>query len=148
MKISDLNLKSFVKNEKIIEQKFEYAGTKGIAQLLGYHIIFFSKISNINNIVTIYFYEIENEELVSISNSILDLIDIKVRFGDNYDRIKNLYGTANSIDTIYEDIDRYNYIIRSDLFISFGLKNNIIYSMEIVNDEEMIENIIRDRNIQ
>lgn len=41
-KIKRLKLKDFVTID-ICEQKFEYAGVKGIADLLGWQIIFFCK---------------------------------------------------------------------------------------------------------
>lgn len=40
LKINNLKLKNIVKNYEIEEHEFEYAGTNGIAELLGWQIVF------------------------------------------------------------------------------------------------------------
>lgn len=40
LKINKLRLQNIVKNYEIEEHEFEYAGTDGIAELLGWQIIF------------------------------------------------------------------------------------------------------------
>lgn len=54
-------------------------------------------------------------------------------------------GIAEFTDSLYEDIIRYNYVISSDLFIAFGVKDNILSCLEIVADEKIIEEIISVR---
>lgn len=138
MKIDKLKLKDIVKNYEIVEQEFEYAGISGIAELLGWQIMFFRK-KNLSNTIALSFNEIEIVELINIANFILKTIELDIRFGDNIEKIKNIYGTANFIDNVYEDMIRYNYIIASDLFIAFGIKNDKLSYLEIITDEELIE---------
>ena len=68
MKINNLKLKNIVKNYEIEEHEFEYAGTNGIAELLGWQIVFFRKNENLNDTIAIAFNEITSTELINISN--------------------------------------------------------------------------------
>ncbi len=145
MKINKLKLRDVVKNYEITEQEFEYAGTNGIAELLGWQIVFFRKKDDPVNTVALSFNEIDNIELINIANSILALIDVDVRFGDNIEVINRLYGVADFTDNLYEDMIRYNYIISPQLLMVFGLKNNELSSLEIVADENIIKQIISVR---
>lgn len=43
LKINKLKLRDIVKSCEIKKQEFEYAGTSGIVELLGWQIIFFTK---------------------------------------------------------------------------------------------------------
>lgn len=126
LKINRLKLRDIVNRYEIREQEFEYAGINGIAELLGWQIIFFCKNNDLSNTVVISFTEIDNIELINIANSILNFIDMDIRFGDCAEVINSIYGIADFIDSLYEDIIRYNYIISPDLFITFGLRNNIL----------------------
>ena len=65
---------------------------------------------------------------------------------DNVDVIKQIYGIADFTDSLYGEIIRYNYIISADLFIAFGLEDNILTSLEIITDENMIREIVSVRN--
>lgn len=145
MKINNLKLKNILKNYEIEEREFEYAGTNGIAELLGWQIIFFRKNENLNDTIAIAFNEITNTELINISNSILNIMKMDIRFGDNLDIINHFYGNADFIDSIYEDTLRYNYIISPDLYIVFDLTNNTLSGLEIITDENLINEIVNAR---
>ncbi len=145
MKINNLKLKNIVKNYEIEEHEFEYAETNGIAELLGWQIVFFRKNENLNDTIAIAFDEITSTELINISNSILNIMKIDIRFGDNLDIINHFYGNADFIDSIYEDTLRYNYIISPDLYIVFGLTNNTLSGLEIITDENLINEIVNAR---
>lgn len=145
MTIYKLKLRDIVKNYEITEQEFEYAGTKGIAELLGWQIVSFSKKDDPANTVAISFNQIDNSELIDIANSILEFIDVDVRFGDNIEVINRLYGVADFTDELYEDMIRYNYIISPQLLMVFGLKSNELSSLELVADENIIKQIISVR---
>ncbi len=145
MKINNLKLKNIVKNYEIEEHEFEYAGTNGIAELLGWQIVFFRKNENLNDTIAIAFNEITSTELINISNSILNIMKMDIRFGDNLDIINHFYGNADFIDSIYEDTLRYNYIISPDLYIVFDLTNNTLSGLEIITDENLINEIVNAR---
>ncbi len=147
MKINNLKLKNIVKNYEIEEHEFEYAGTNGIAELLGWQIVFFRKNENLNDTIAIAFNEITSTELINISNSILNIMKIDIRFGDNLDIINHFYGNADFIDSIYEDTLRYNYIISPDLYIVFDLTNNTLSGLEIITDENLINEIVNARKL-
>ncbi len=145
LKINNLKLKNIVKNYEIEEHEFEYAGTNGIAELLGWQIVFFRKNENLNDTIAIAFNEITSTELINISNSILNIMKMDIRFGDNLDIINHFYGNADFIDSIYEDTLRYNYIISPDLYIVFDLTNNTLSGLEIITDENLINEIVNAR---
>ena len=145
MKIQKSRLKDIVKNYEIVEQDFEYAGTKGIAELLAYQVIFFRKEDDLDNIVAISIDEIEDARLFHTANVILKAIDMNIRLGDNIETINGIYGKADFTDSIIENMIRYHYIISPDLFLSFGLRNNVLSSLEIVTDKNMIEEIVSVR---
>ena len=145
LKINNLKLKNIVKNYEIEEHEFEYAGTNGIAELLGWQIVFFRKNENLNDTIAIAFNEITSTELINISNSILNIMQMDIRFGDNLDIINHFYGNADFIDSIYEDTLRYNYIISPDLYIVFDLTNNTLSGLEIITDENLINEIVNAR---
>lgn len=146
MKINELKLRDVVKNYEITEQEFEYAGTNGIAELLGWQIVSFRKKNDPFNTVALSFNEIDNIELINIANSILAFIDLDVRFGDNIEIINRLYGVADFTDNLYDNLIRYNYIISPQALVVFGLKNNELSSLELVVDENMIKQIISVRS--
>lgn len=145
MKINKLKLRDIVKNYNIKEQKFEYAGINGIAELLGWQIIFFHPENNLDNTVVFSFNEIDNMEMINIANQILKFMDMNVRFGDNMEKISHLYGVADFIDSLYEDITRYNYIVSQELFMAFGLKDSILSYLEIIIDKNIIDEVISVR---
>ena len=43
LKINNLRLKEIMKEYDVTEQEFEYSGVEGVAELLGWQIVFFQK---------------------------------------------------------------------------------------------------------
>lgn len=145
MKINKLKLREIVSTYEIMEQEFEYAGINGIAELLGWQIIFFRKKEDPINTVAILFNEIVDIEIINIANSILEFIDVDIRFGDNIQQINNVYGIADFTDYIYDDMIRCNYIISPELLMVFGFEKNKLSYLEIAVDEIMINQILSIR---
>lgn len=141
MNIGELRLKDILTDYKIEEREFEYADVKGVAELFGWQIIFFRKQADLLNTIALSFSEIEDENLISLANSILEHIDIDVMFGDNLSKIIKIYGEANSFDHIYENMTRYNYLIEPSLFIVFGIKEDKMVYLEIITDKAMIDDV-------
>lgn len=141
-----IKLRDIISNYEIKEQEFEYAGVEGVAELLGWQIIAFYKMDDLLNSVALAFEQITSSELINISNLILECIDFEIRFSDGKEEIEQYYGKANFIDDIYEDILKYNYILSSNYFISFGLKDNKLISLEIIMDEDIIKEVVDSRN--
>ena len=141
MNIGELRLKDILTDYKIEEREFEYADVKGVAELFGWQIIFFRKQADLSSTIVISFSEIEDDNLISLANSILEHVDIDVRFGDNLSKIKKIYGEANSFDNIFENMTRYNYLIDPSLFIVFGIKEDKMVYLEIFTDEVMIDDV-------
>lgn len=141
MNIGKLRLKDILPDYKIEEREFEYADVKGVAELFGYQIIFFRKQSDLSNTIVLSFNELEDDNLISLANSILEHVDIDVRFGDSLSKIKKIYGEADSFDHVYENMTRYNYLIDSDLFIVFGIQEDKMVYLEIFTDKAMIDDV-------
>lgn len=53
------------------------------------------------------------------------------------------YWREKEWQAIYEDVTRYHYIISPNLFLSFGLKDNRLSSLEIITDKNIIKERIR-----
>lgn len=147
MNIGKLRLKDILTDYKIEEREFEYADVKGVAELFGWQIIFFRKQTDLLNTIVLSFSELENDNLISLANSILEHVDIDVRFGDNLSKIKKIYGEADSFDNIYENITRYNYLIDPSLFIVFGIEEDKMVYLEIITDKVMINDVFNFRKM-
>lgn len=147
MRINEFRLRDAVTDYEIKEQEIEYAGVMGIAELLGWQIICFRPLNDLVNTVVISFDEIDSDEFIDIANRVLKIIDVNIKFGDNIDIINNVYGIADFTDSLYEDVVRYNYMITSNLFMAFGLKDKALWSLEIITDEKMIKEIISVRKM-
>lgn len=145
MNIGELRLKDILTDYKIEEREFEYADVKGVAELFGWQIIFFRKQADLLNTIVLSFEEIEDDNLISLANSILEHVDIDIRFGDNLSKIKKIYGEANSFDNIYENMTRYNFLIDPSLFIVFGIKEGKMVYLEIFTDKVMIDDVFNFR---
>ena len=119
-----------------------------VRYIRGYELI--SSDSEAANIVAICFYQIDSRELMNISNAIIEFIDVDVRFGDSIEVINHLYGDADFTDVLYEDMIRYNYIISPQLLMVFGLKNDKLSYLDIVNDENKARTVLplSDRKAQ
>lgn len=147
MNIYKLKISDILGEKNIYKQQFEYAGVEGIAQIYGWQILSFARKNNLDKTVAILLNELDNKEIIDIANTILRFTNIKVTIGDNLNMIKRKYGKEYFIDIIYETIIRYNYLLLPDIFIAFGFMKNILCSVEIVNDKEIIENIVIYRKI-
>lgn len=147
MNIGELRLKDILTDYKIEEREFEYADVKGVAELFGWQIIFFRKQADLLNTIALSFSEIEDENLISLANSILEHVDIDVMFGDSLSKIIKIYGEANSFDHIYENMTRYNYLIEPSLFIVFGIKEDKMVYLEIITDKAMIDDVFNLREM-
>ncbi len=66
--------------------------------------LYFFKRNDLDNTSVMCFNEIDTTELINTANSILEFIDMGIRFGDNIDTINGAYGNADFIDSLYEDI--------------------------------------------
>ena len=147
MNIGELRLKDILTDYKIEEREFEYADVKGVAEFFGWQIIFFRKQADLLNTIVLSFEEIEDDNLISLANSILEHVDIDVMFGDNLSKIKKIYGEANSFDNIYENMTRYNYLIDPNLFIVFGIEEDKMVYLEIFTDKAMIDDVFNLRKM-
>ena len=147
LNIGELRLKDILTDYKIEEREFEYADVKGVAELFGWQIIFFRKQADLSSTIVISFSEIEDDNLISLANSILEHVDIDVRFGDNLSKIKKIYGEANSFDNIFENMTRYNYLIDPGLFIVFGIQEDKMVYLEIITDKVMIDDVFNLRKM-
>lgn len=147
LNIGELRLKDILTDYKIEEREFEYADVKGVAELFGWRIIFFRKQADLLNTIVLSFDEIEDDNLISLANSILEHVDIDVRFGDNLSKIKKIYGEPNSFDNIYENMTRYNYLIDTNLFIVFGIEEDKMVYLEIFTDKVMIDDVFNLRKM-
>lgn len=145
MNIGKLRLKDILTEYKIEEREFEYADVKGVAELFGYQIIFFRKQDDLSNTTVLSFSELENDNLISLANSVLEHVDIDVRFGDSLSKIKKIYGEADWFDNIYENMTRYNYLVNPSLFIVFGIKEDKMVDLEIFTDKVMIDDVFNLR---
>lgn len=145
MNIGKLRLKDILTEYKIEEREFEYADVKGVAELFGYQIIFFRKQDDLSNTTVLSFSELENDNLISLANSVLEHVDIDVRFGDSLSKIKKIYGEADWFDNIYENMTRYNYLVNPSLFIVFGITEDKMVDLEIFTDKVMIDDVFNLR---
>ncbi|MBR1442611.1 MAG: hypothetical protein IJ583_03655 [Firmicutes bacterium] len=143
--IIDFNLSDIANKYTIKKQAFEYAGIDGIAELLGWQIVFFYSKYDLNNVSAISFMEITDNDLIDIGNNILDNIGINVRFRDNKSVITNIFGIPDFFDKIYLNTDRYNYILSENYFLSFGLENDNLTYLEIIYDKNIVNNIVETR---
>ncbi len=134
-----IKLKEIAPKYKIVQQEFEYAGKVGIAELIGWKIVLFHEKSDLMNTVALSLDEIDDNEMIKIANTILESIDMDIRFGDGIDKIKQKYGVADYTDNIYEDKIRYSYIISPELFMAFGIRDDMLISLEIITDEDIIK---------
>lgn len=140
MDIKKLSLKKFIKDSEIVEHNFDYAGYPGKAEIFAMSMVLFRKGNN-QEVCAIAFCNIINRELISLANNIISNIGLGVKFGSNIDEIKRKYGDPFSIDNSYIDTIGYNYLVKPDLLVYFGVTNNRLAYLEIVNDYEMVQDI-------
>ncbi|MDE6781440.1 MAG: hypothetical protein K2J40_08285 [Ruminococcus sp.] len=99
------------------EYDFNYMGVSGYAEIIGCKIAFFRK--NKNSLLNAFsFIEIQPEEF-AFCNSVLEKIDFPIRFGDTMEKVREIFGTEDSVDTFFENYVRYNYSAKKP-FMSFS----------------------------
>lgn len=145
IKINNLRLKEIMKEYDVTEQELEYSGVEGVAELLGWQIVFFRRKDDLLNTAAIWFFEILDNEIKNTANIILKRLGIDLVFGKEIEIEDNL-GKADFVDDILEDTIRYGYVLSSSQYISIGLTNGKLSHLEIVNDETIIKEIISVRN--
>lgn len=145
LKINNLRLKEIMKEYDVTEQEFEYSGVEGVAELLGWQIVFFRRKDDLLNTAAIWFFEILDNEIKNTANIILKRLGIDLVFGKEIEIEDNL-GKADFVDDILEETIRYGYVLSSSQYISIGLTNGKLSHLEIVNDENIIEKIVSVRN--
>lgn len=144
MKIKNFRLADHLPNYQIAERPFEYAGVQGRAELLGWQIIVFRKNDALSEIAAISLIDINTPELTKIANSILEHIDVKVKFGDTTDKITLAYGAFDFENNLCEDEISCFRIIDSRLMI-FGISSNTLSSLDIISDPDMVKEITSRR---
>lgn len=146
MNISSLELRNFVYPSSIKKQTFNYGGFEGIAELLGWQIVFFKDNDGDLKTKALLFESIVNPQLIKIANHILDYIEFPILFGENKDKMLKLYGKPDSEDGLYEDMVRYNYLLKEDAFLVFGFKDNKLEYLEIISDPQIAKQVSGFRN--
>ena len=140
MDIKKLSLKKFIEDSEIVEQEFDFAGYAGIAEIYAMSIVLFRK-GNSQDVCAMAFYNIVHRELISLANNIISNIGLGVKFGSSMKKIKRKYGEPFSMYESYIDTVDCNYLVKPDLFICFGVTNNRLAYLQIVNDYEMAQDI-------
>ncbi len=118
------------------EYDFSYSGITGYAEVIGCRIAFFRK-NRYDPLDAFTFIEIEPDEF-EFCNSVLEKIGFPLRFGDSLNKVRELFGKENSVDTFFENYDRYNYFCGKSLFMSFCVGNDMLTGMEIIFSPEII----------
>lgn len=120
MKINELRLKDILKDYDVWEQEFEYAEVPGIAEIYGYHIVFFRPQKELRGTVVIHIQEIETPSLIHVANLVLTAMDMNLKFGETtIEEINSIYGTADwKLDDIVDGF-RYHYLINPGLLSRF-----------------------------
>lgn len=118
---------------------FSYAGVSGYAEVIGCKVAFFRK--NKSDLLDAFtFMEIKPEES-DFCNCILEKIGFPVIFGDGLSKVRELFGMENSVDTFFENYDRYNYSGKNP-YMSFCVENGIIVGIDIVFSKEIISGLL------
>lgn len=121
------------------EYDFSYAGSSGYAEIIGCKIAFFRK--NRSDLLDAFsFIEIKPEEF-DFCNCILEEIGFPVKFGDSLDKVRELFGTENSVDTFLENYDRYNYSGKNP-YMTFCAEKNIIVGIDVIFSNEIISGLL------
>lgn len=121
------------------EYDFSYAGSSGYAEIIGCKIAFFRK--NRSDLLDAFsFIEIKPEEF-DFCNSILEKVGFPVKFGDSLDKVRELFGTENSVDTFFENYDRYNYSGKNP-YMAFCAENGIIVGIDVIFSDEIISGLL------
>lgn len=121
------------------EYDFSYAEINGYAEIIGCKVAFFRK--NKSGLLDAFtFMEIKPEES-DFCNCILEKIGFPVRFGDGLSKVRELFGTESSVDTFFENYDRYNYS-GINPYMSFCVENGIIVGIDVIFSKEIISGLL------
>ncbi|MDE5558412.1 MAG: hypothetical protein K2J32_12125 [Ruminococcus sp.] len=120
------------------EYDFSYRGVSGYAEIIGCKIAFFRK-SKSDLLDAFSFIEIEPQEF-DFCNYIIEKIGFPVKLGDNFSKVREMFGTEKSIDTFFENYVRYNYFVNNS-FMSFSVGNNKVVGVEVILSSEIIAEI-------
>lgn len=146
--ICDFRLSNFLSKEMIEEREFSYSGVDGLAEVLGYHIVFFRDLETPNCTTAISLEDANyNEELTNFVNLLLDELDIDLKVGDSYKEVVGKYGKPFSYDETIEGMKRYNYLLNDrSYFVCFGVDNEKGLSFfEIINNRKILDGIINEK---
>lgn len=122
-----------------VNDSFEYADVQGYAYYIGSFITLFKK-NNSNSLSALSIEETSNEQLFQILNMVLDYIGFPILIGDNLDKVYTILGKPYHTNTIMYD-DRLLYLISEDYWVSIGVSNEKVLSIEILFDCEIINNV-------
>lgn len=100
------------------EYDFSYSGISGYAEIIGCKIVFFRK-NRTDLLDALSFIEISLDEF-GFCNYILEKIGFPLRFGDSLEKIHESFGAESSVDTFFEDFDRYNYFMEKNFLCHFA----------------------------
>lgn len=146
--ISDLRLSNFLSKEILEEREFSYSGVDGIAEVLGWHIVFFRDLESPNYTTAISLDDANyNEELTKFVNLLLAELNINLKVGDSLEKVVSEYGKPFSYDEIIEGVKRYNYLLDDNsYFVCFGVDNSKgLSSVEIINNKKILDGIINEK---
>lgn len=139
----NIDLSKFISEDSIRHQSFTYADIDGEADIIGLHIVIFYK-NNSKNVSAISIGEPDNIRnvslLLSVENKILDSIKFPIHIWDSKNKIFDSFGTDYTVDNITIE-KKYQFDVNEEYFISIGTRNDIISSIEIVLDKEIIKKI-------
>lgn len=145
--ISDFRLSHFLPKESIVEQEFNYSGIDGVAEVLGWHVVFFRDLENQNYTTAISLEDANcNEELSDFVNLLLAELNIHLKIGDDFEKIQSKYGKPFSYDEIISGMKRYNFLLNDNsCFICFGVDNTYgLTYVEIITNRKILEGIIHE----
>lgn len=137
--LSNIKLKDYVPEDAVKYQNFLYGKVKGFAEILGWQIVVFRENDNENTVSALSLEGFENSsELKKIANKLLEDINLSVRLGDNFNLVKKHFGKNLFLDEIIDNVTRYYYLKYSCLFC-FGVdKENLVCSVEIIKNKNII----------
>jgi len=138
----------FIDRGTIRQQDFKYGNISGIAEMVGFQIIFFRKtISEKNSCLSIDWGENKNPIILAIAQSLLAETNSKLRLKDKLLDIERIYGKANYTDDLYEGSVTYHYFNkRKDTLYSFGVDNSLgIVRIDLINDAEIVNERIDNK---
>ncbi|MFB9079339.1 hypothetical protein ACFFLS_05610 [Flavobacterium procerum] len=136
----NLKLSDFVGDQYNTIEDFTYADVLGKSTLVGYHIIFFNRIESELGALIINDLG-DNHQLIDLANRILKTISFDFNIGQKYsDTLTKTFGAYQYKDSVFEDITRF-YFLKKDFLIILGISDkNVLKTIEIVMDSEIIRN--------